>query len=65
MLFDSYKCQWVIVKSSYTGTNIDKIMLNRRVFAQNERKKGQKKRRSALRSEILIIKGIKKNFYVF
>jgi len=27
----------VIMNSSYTGTNIDEIMLNRHVFAQNER----------------------------
>jgi len=45
----------VIMESSYTGTNIDEIMLNRRVFVRNERI-WQKKRRSASRNEILIIK---------
>jgi len=41
-----------------SGTNIDEIMFNRRVFARNKRiwKAGRKKRRSAPRSEILIVK---------
>jgi len=43
------------MESSYTGTNIDEIMLNRRIFARNERI-WQKKASLYPGDEILIVK---------